>query len=207
MTTKKIIFNSDHICLESHSSAWVDWYAQERAIIHSCFAPNRVLGMEHYGSTSIQGMCAKPIVDILVGITTFELLDTEKTLLAKIGYEFIERSSFCERFYLIKRGEKNFNLAVVLHEDDLWNMCLATREYLKIHPDVQATYTRIKNEAIAQGYTTIDAYSRYKRNFINALSKEALQWQSSRGERELPPSHTTVRTVRYTAVHADTDKS
>ena len=55
--------------LEGYSPAWADAYAEERSRILSVLA-NRILGIEHVGSTAIPGIHAKPIIDIAVAVPT-----------------------------------------------------------------------------------------------------------------------------------------
>ena len=73
------------IALSSHKSCWGDWYEEERKLLASLLG-----GMEpaiyHIGSTAIQGIWAKPIIDILVEIPTETPLTEARACLVDSGY-------------------------------------------------------------------------------------------------------------------------
>ena len=109
---------------------------QEAKKIRSIFTADRLRGIEHYGSTSVPGLSAKPIVDMLIGLNEFRLSDEELTSLKKIGYEFIgQLHPTVKRFYLRKRGPINYNLGVVVFDTQDWHNHLNMRDYLRTHPD------------------------------------------------------------------------
>ena len=59
--------------LEAYTSAWADAYKEERSRILSVLA-DRLLGIQHVGSTAIPGISAKPIIDIAVAVPTLGIL-------------------------------------------------------------------------------------------------------------------------------------
>jgi GrpB-like predicted nucleotidyltransferase (UPF0157 family) len=131
------------------------------------------LAIEHFGSTSIPGLCAKPVVDILIGLNEFVLSNNEIYKLKQLGYTFIETSAYCERFYFKKCGKRRFNLSIVRFSGNTWNDCVSVRNYLQTHPNKIREYAAIKLDAIAHGNTTLPAYSRYKYKFVRQLLIDA----------------------------------
>jgi GrpB-like predicted nucleotidyltransferase (UPF0157 family) len=66
-------------------------------------------GVEHIGSTAVPGLAAKPIVDVMVGLSGFvAVCDRAADLLAALGYE--EFGGAAGRRYLRCRGERAFNV-------------------------------------------------------------------------------------------------
>lgn len=168
-----------HVLVVPYNYSWRYWYSAERDAIKSIFAANRLMAIEHFGSTLVQGLCAKPIIDMLVGLNELVLLDDEIDRLGRLGYGFIEKSVYCERFYFKKRGQQCFNLSIVKYSGQTWSDCLVVRDYLRTHPQKAVEYAKIKCAAIAEGRVTISAYSAFKREFIKELYQCAKEWAAS----------------------------
>lgn len=170
--------NSDElVAVVPYNYIWNVWYNEESSVLRSIFDSHSILSIEHFGSTSVSGLSAKPVIDILVGLNKFELQKGEIEGLRRLGYIFVEKSPYCERFYFKKRCERSFNLSIVLFSSDTWNDCICVRDYLRAHPDMVQKYTEIKQDAILSGYTTISKYSNYKRKFVEQLLAEARLWR------------------------------
>lgn len=161
-----------------YNSEWPQWFEHEAKAIMEVFSTGRVLTIEHYGSTAVPGLCAKPIVDLLVGLNEFKLTVEEIKKLEALGYEFVGQiHPSVERFFLRKRGTKNFNLGVVKFDSQDWHNNLVTRDYLRTYPDEVKKYADIKNAAVKQGLKTLIEYHKYKDEFVNGLRKRALEWK------------------------------
>ena len=129
-----------------YKKIWNAWYQEESLAIKRLFADGRVFGIEHFGSTSVPGMYAKPVIDILVGLNRFHISDPEMRALNGLGYAFIEQSSYCQRYYFKKRGERDFNISLVRFAGDVWDECLAVRAYLRSHSDKREEYSSLLSE-------------------------------------------------------------
>ena len=129
--------------------------------------------MEHYGSTSVPGLCAKPTVDILIGLNKFVLTPKEKHNLEMLGYEYIGRALSYERIFLKKDEKHSFHLAVVRFAGSVWNDGIAVRDYLRTNHNKAMKYAAVKSRAIEEGFSTVLMYSEYKRNFVEQMVLEA----------------------------------
>ena len=76
------------LVIVDYSSDWPREFARERQAIHAALAPLAV-SIEHIGSTSVPGMRAKPIIDIMVGGPSLEAFEARSEDLARIGYEHL----------------------------------------------------------------------------------------------------------------------
>jgi len=167
----------------AYDPSWPAHFEQEAQEIKKIFSADRLGALEHYGSTSVPGLCAKPIVDILVGLKEFKLSDDEIKRLEEIGYEFIGLiHPAVDRFFLRKRGVQNFNLGVVAFDGPEWHNNLVTRDYLRVHPDEVTKYAEIKNEAVKRGLKTLIEYHRYKDAFVNGLRERAMKWRCEKNK-------------------------
>lgn len=123
------------------------------------------------------GLSAKPIVDILVGLNEFYLSEEEKTELIKIGYEFFgQLHQEQKRYFLRKRGNRNFNIAIVVYKTQDWVDHIVVRDYLRSHPEEVQAYAQIKEQAIAAGATTLFTYHPFKDEYVKKLLERARVW-------------------------------
>lgn len=168
------------ITISEYDPNWIRWYKEEVEQLQAVFGASA--RFEHFGSTSIPGMPAKPIVDILVGINGSPETDTTKPLemgdstikeLEGLGYECLGEASVPGRIYCRKRGIRSFNLAVTAYESGIWRDNLILRDYLLHHPSETKRYAEHKWSAFRQGNRTLLAYSDYKSDFVGNLLQRA----------------------------------
>ena len=179
-TVKERTQNEDFVYLEEHNPCWQTWYEQESASLKKVFAPDHVCKIEHYGSTAVSGLIAKPIIGILIGLHNVHLTNQEIAQLQLLGYCQVptpNRLSQCS--YWKKQTERKFNLAIVHYDSQYWHDHLAIRDYLRTHSDQIHNYATIKMQAIKEGFCTKESYRAYKQPFLNNLFLKAKQWQQS----------------------------
>ena len=121
----------------------------------SCL-PGELIGrIEHFGSTAVQGLAAKPIVDMLVEVT--DLQETKRRIvpiLKSKGYEYFWRPTWAGNippFYawFIKRdsrGNRTHHIHMIESHFEHWDRLLF-RDYLIEHPDVAEEYQSAKKSA------------------------------------------------------------
>ena len=121
------------ITIEPYNPAWVTHFASERAVL--CHALSIELSrVEHIGSTSVAGMQAKPIVDMMLGLDSFPPLLTVTDRLYSLGYEALGEAGVPGRLYFRKRLPNAFNVQAVLFGGPLWKNNLLMRDFLAAHP-------------------------------------------------------------------------
>ena len=94
--------------------------------------------IEHVGSTSVPGLAAKPIIDIMPGVRT--MADAEKCIegMRRLGYEYVPEfeDAFPERRYFRKgHPEQHLHVHVVETTSAFWRRHTAFRDYLRAHPE------------------------------------------------------------------------
>ena len=111
-----------------------------------------VKGIEHYGSTAVPGMRAKPILDILVGVDPLGDWEKCRLPLEKLGYDYAEKAGV-PGHYTFGRGrdltERTHLLHVMKCLGASWTTGLALRDRLRGDPLLCAEYVREKERAIA----------------------------------------------------------
>lgn len=163
------------IVVVDYDPRWVEMYDEDRRAIKRALG-DMVRGIEHVGSTSVRGLAAKPIIDILLGVEADDL-DRVIEPLQRMGYEYNpdwEISMPRRRYFRRRRGEGTNarHLHVVVHGSDFWVRHLRFRDYLRAHPEVAAEYGRLKKQLAAEEHGSIE-YTFSKTEFIRAVEARA----------------------------------
>jgi GrpB-like predicted nucleotidyltransferase (UPF0157 family) len=147
--------------------------------------------IEHIGSTAVQGLGAKPIIDILIGLSeeSTQWKDATKVLL-NAGYCYFpcyEQSAPGRRFFARLKGlasatfeeaallpdhnhhPRTHHLHIVSYGSALWQRHLAFRDYLRTHPMARDAYHRMKLKLAAGTWETGDDYAQVKAQFIKRM--------------------------------------
>jgi GrpB-like predicted nucleotidyltransferase (UPF0157 family) len=167
----------ESIKIVPYHSIWPAYYEAEKPLLQSVFA-QRLRGIEHIGSTSVVGLAAKPIVDIMIGLPDLMITIWEQQQLLLLGYEYFGQAGVPGRLYARKRGRKNYNLQIVCYEEMVWFNNLAIRDYLRAHPTEAAVYAALKYAIVKEGIRSLLAYTEHKYPFMRQLRQRAGRWYS-----------------------------
>ena len=156
------------VVLAEHTSEWSALYGEEAARIAAALGPV-VLSMEHYGSTSIPGIKAKPIIDILVGVERLD--DTVGCIPAmeELGYIFDPNAGIPGHHIFGKGAARTHIVHFVEHGGEGWRQGLAFRDRLLADPKVAEAYQRLKVELAARYPNDRAAYTAGKSAFVENL--------------------------------------
>ena len=130
----------------------------------------------HIGSTSVEGLAAKPIIDIMAAVQNLEKVDDAAEAFSKIGYEYLGEFGIAGRRYLRKGGDERTHQIHIFQTED-WNNIgrhLAFRDYMRTHKKERDEYAKIK-KVLAQKFPyDIDGYCDGKEEFVRKIEKLAL---------------------------------
>ena len=134
-----------------------------------------VLRIEHVGSTSVEGLSAKPIIDIDVVIEDYDVFAEVVEALDSIGYrhegnlgiEGREAFKYDGKEHLMKH-----HLYVCTKDSKELKRHLFFRDYLRLHQDAVLEYSRIKEEGARLFPEDIDKYIEHKSPFIEGIYKK-----------------------------------
>ena len=133
-----------------------------------------VIAIEHVGSTSVQGMSAKPCIDIDVVIKDYSVFDILVSRLADIGYihegdlGIKDREAFK---YTNKPHLQTHHLYVCPQYSSELHRHITFRDYLRTHPEAANEYSKVKEKAAQLFSDNIDKYMEYKSPCIAKLYK------------------------------------
>ncbi len=160
-----------------YNPRWPQLFRQEKATIVALLGIDSTR-VEHVGSTAIPGLGAKPIIDLMLGISTVPKLDGTEPyleLLQGIGYEYKGLETVPGTVYLRKAHPRRYNLHITKHGADFWGDHLQFRDFLRSHEDVARRYEDLKRKLIATMAPEPDpaAYNDGKATFINDVVVQA----------------------------------
>lgn len=161
---------NEPVQLSRYQPEWPAQFLKERERIQRTLSP-LANSIEHIGSTSIPGMTAKPILDILVGLHSFRPDPSLIAALVELGYVYMEESCVPGRLYFIKRSDPHCNVHVVQYKGEIWNDDLRFRNFLRDHPDWARKYAQLKQRITKNGVGTLLEYSAQKAPFIAEILK------------------------------------
>ncbi|MBR6019087.1 MAG: GrpB family protein [Lachnospiraceae bacterium] len=157
-----------------YDAQWKEDYAAIREELAAALG-DLALRIEHVGSTSVEGLSAKPIIDIDVVIEDGTKLDAVIAALGGIGYShegnlgIVGREAFK---YEGKEHLRRHHLYVCTQDSPELRRHLVFRDYLRSHPEAVKEYSRIKEEGAALYPDDIDAYIAHKSPWIEAVYRE-----------------------------------
>jgi GrpB-like predicted nucleotidyltransferase (UPF0157 family) len=159
------------VALQDHDPGWKHWFVVERDRIVLAAPPDTLI--EHFGSTAVPDLLAKPIVDILVGVPDGEPLGPVVTAIGELGYEVLGEAGVPGRIHLRRRGARSFNVSVVPLESDLWRDNLRFRDHLRTNQEARQRYAGAKRRAVDAGHTSLLDYSDFKSATVRQLIAES----------------------------------
>lgn len=164
------------IQLAPHNAAWAMDYAEQARALESCLPSNFIARISHIGSTAIESICAKPIVDILLELRTDADMAAVSQILTENGWQRMSQSD----------GRMSFNLGYTAHgfADKVYHLHvryvgdndeLYFRDYLMAHADVALAYERLKRALWRRYEHDRDAYTDAKTAFVREYTLAAKQ--------------------------------
>ena len=173
---KKVV--SEKIDIVPYDLSWPKIFKDEEEFLKNNF-PKIIKRIEHFGSTAIPGLSAKPIVDMLIEVTSLE--ETKKQIapvLKSLGYNYFWRPEINKPpmySWFIKRnstGNRTHHLHMVEVNSKLWDR-LYFRDYLREHPDVAKRYGTLKTELSNKFPNDREAYTKAKTEFVFSITEKA----------------------------------
>ncbi len=160
--------------------------------------------IEHIGSTSVEGLSAKPIIDIMIGVKYESELDQVPPLLQGKDYVYYEKynEDMPYRRFFIKLTDmpQNLGFPEIIHKEDEipealhnhnlriahihtipvssehWLRHIAFRDYLRTHSEVRKEYQELKEKLSTMEWIDGNNYNEGKDPFIKKEEKNAIQW-------------------------------
>lgn len=160
------------VWLAEWTPRWAALFVEEAERLASALGPLAV-AIEHYGSTSVPGLRAKPILDILVGAAGALAPRPFVSALAPLGYEYAPRAGVAHHLVFGKGIARTHLVHVVRHGGPEWRRALRFRDALRTDPGLAAAYAALKERLAARYRTDRAGYTDGKDNFIRQALGES----------------------------------
>lgn len=173
----------EKIEITDYDPDWPNMFKKEAIYLKKILPEKIVKRIEHFGSTAIPGISAKPVIDILVEVSS--LSETKKSIvpiLKSKGYDYFWRPTIGDEppFYawFIKRnakGKRTHHIHMVEKGSELWDR-IFFRDYLRKFPKEAKKYDLLKRSLSKKFKNDRIAYTKSKTEFITNLTRKAKKY-------------------------------
>ena len=165
------------ITIETYNPKWPAAFKKESNLLTDSIQYQSIK-IEHIGSTSIQGLGAKPVIDIMIGLVDFNSANNFIASIESLGYTYIseyENTMPDRRFFTkVVNLKKSHHIHMVQHESEFWNRHLKFRDYLRANNEARDQYMALKINLAKIEWTNENEYASAKTDFIRAIEKRIL---------------------------------
>ena len=161
------------IALSPYDPEWPAQYAREEAKIRAALGAGAQV-LEHVGSTSIPGMSAKPIIDILLAVADSADESSYVPPLTAQGYRLHLREPDWEQHRVVKGTAPDVNLHVYTAGSHEITRMVAFRDRCRAVPEEAALYLATKQELAARVWRHVQHYANAKGDVVEAIIERAL---------------------------------
>jgi len=163
------------ITLTDYAPDWPQRFEAEKTLLRQHISQPAVI--EHIGSTAIPGLCAKPIIDILIGVASLARINEAVPQIEALGYEYIsayeDQMPYRRFFRKWNNGIRTHHIHMVEEKSTFWNRHLSFRDYLRAHHDIAAQYGELKRALAEKEWDDMNDYADAKTAFIRDVEKRA----------------------------------
>lgn len=157
-----------------YDEMWPTLFENERTLLQMTLG-KVISRIHHIGSTSVPGLSAKPVIDILIEVANLEELDSLNQAMEGVGYTVRGENGILNRRYFTKGGnQRSHHIHAFATGDAQIIKHLAFRDYLIKHNDVAIQYALMKKSAMLLCENDSHRYSIYKADFIQKHLRMAL---------------------------------
>jgi GrpB-like predicted nucleotidyltransferase (UPF0157 family) len=163
------VFN---LVIVEYDPRWPHLYDQERARVLAALG-EAVDSVEHIGSTSVPGLPAKKIIDILVTVARLGAPEAYAERLASLGYTYFPELGNADRQAFGKGTPHTHHIHIVQHGGEEHVRPIVFRDYLRAHPEAALRYAALKRELATCFHDDRRAYSAGKTAFVRSIEASA----------------------------------
>ncbi len=163
------------IQVDKYSENWPAIFNDEKVVIQNVTGN---VNIEHIGSTSVPGLNAKPVIDMMAMADDLNDVMNFVEPLKKIGYVYIPELELQipDRKFFQKRIDDipKYHLSFAEPTSQYWKEHILFRNYLKTHPESVNEYENLKKQLAEKFVSDFDAYNAGKTEFIRSIIEKAI---------------------------------
>ncbi len=163
---------SDRNELVPYDPRWPELYRAEAPLVRAALG-EQVVAIEHFGSTAIPGLAAKPIIDILVAVRALAAMGHAEAALAPLGYVFWRDNPKRDRMFFVKGmppygAGRSHHVHITELSGEMWRRRIF-RDYLISHPDEARRYEALKRDLLARFPDDRESYTDAKSAYVDSV--------------------------------------
>ena len=172
----------EEISIVPYDHHWPRMFEEECVFLRSILSNQLIGRIEHFGSTAVPGLAAKPIIDLLVEVSSLDETQSQIVpLLETAGYDYFWRTDESPPYaWFIKRnaeGGRTHHIHMVEADSKLWERLLF-RDYLRQFPDEAKRYEQLKMVLAENHPRDRIAYTKAKTDYVVGVTETARQYFS-----------------------------
>lgn len=160
------------VTIEDFNPEWERMFILEKQNLEAVMQNARI---EHFGSTAVKGLEAKPVIDILFGVDDYKKINVTNFL--NLGYEYLPEleKSVSSRLFFVKyeNNKMKYTLHIVNKTSKYFIEKLVFRDILRKNPEVVKQYTNLKHNLAKIFKNKRHHYAEAKTEFIQSIIKKA----------------------------------
>jgi GrpB-like predicted nucleotidyltransferase (UPF0157 family) len=168
----------DEVEIVNYDPRWPALFDEEAERLRATLDPSLIIGLEHFGSTAVPGLSAKPIIDILIAVRS--LADAQASFveaLRNLDYVYWADNPKQDRMFFVKGmppfgSGRSHHVHVTETQGEMWQR-LAFRDYLRAHPEEARIYEQLKRRLATEHQTDREAYTDAKSAYIESVMLKA----------------------------------
>jgi len=162
------------VVLVPSTNSWSEAFEREASNL-KLVMKDRLLGIEHVGSTAIPGIRAKPILDIMVGVANPTDRPDLAPDLTELNYEIRPNAGLPAEHVFAKGTPRTHLLHVVEYDGEVWQQKLAFRDALRADDQLALAYEKLKVELSLRFAADRAAYTDGKTEFVRGIVTSRLR--------------------------------
>jgi GrpB-like predicted nucleotidyltransferase (UPF0157 family) len=167
----------DEVEIVDYDPRWPLLFNEEARRLRAVLDPSLIVGLEHFGSTAIPGLSAKPIIDILIAVRSLAAAQaTFVEALRTLDYVYWADNPKKDRMFFVKGmppfgAKRSHHVHITEPDGEMWRR-LAFRDYLRAHPEEAETYTQLKRRLAAEHRADREAYTNAKSAYVDSVMQK-----------------------------------
>ena len=175
----------DEITIEDYDPRWPLLFAEEAARVRTAIGGAQIVAVEHFGSTAVPHLAAKPVIDILVGVRSLsDARDQAVASLEALGYAFWYDNPDPGHLFFVRglppNGPRTHHVHIVEAATPdpkclgapFWERLLF-RDYLRTHPNEARCYADLKRTLALRFAGDREGYTEAKSSYVQSVMRKA----------------------------------
>lgn len=157
--------------LEDYNPFWKEMYKEEEKKLKELLKDN-VIEIMHVGSTSIEGLRSKPVIDIMITVKDLKEVENFKHLFTNnLGYDFKDDGGINGE-YLVRKGSEDARthfIHIIEENSERYDNFVYFKRSLESHPEKIVEYQKLKEELSKKYSNDRKSYTASKNDFIQNI--------------------------------------